>query len=74
MVTYQVFSRDSATDETANGGLYISAEDAEAGKTGYIFVELDFIQQDNAPEYSDLNGYLPFPQEPRGTIGDIEGY
>ena len=74
VVTYQVFSRDSATDTTANGGLYISAEDAEAGKTGYIFVELDFIQQDNAPEYSDLNGYLPFPTEPRGTIGDVEGY
>jgi hypothetical protein len=74
VATYQVFSRDAATSTAANGGLYISAADAAAGKTGYIFVELDFIQQDNAPEYSDLNGYLPFPQEPRGTIGDIDGY
>ena len=73
-VTYQVFSRDSTTATSTNGGLYISNADAEAGKTGYIFVELDFMQEDNAPEYSDLNGYLPYPEEPRGTIGNIAGY
>jgi hypothetical protein len=65
VATYQVFARDSTTDTAANGGLFISSGDYAAGKTGYIFVELDFIQQDNAPEYSDINGYLPYPAEPR---------
>ena len=65
VATFQVFSRDDTTDTAKNGGLYISDADYAAGRTGYIFVELDFIQQDNAPEYSDINGYLPYPAEPR---------
>ena len=64
VATFQVFSRDATTDTAANGGLFISSGDFAAGKTGYIFVELDFIQQDNAPEYSDINGYLPYPAHP----------
>ena len=63
--TFQVFNRKNLTSTTTTGGLFISDADEAAGKTGYIFVELDFIQQDNAPEYSDINGYLPYPAEPR---------
>ena len=58
-LTYKVYSKADADRTSAAGGVYISDADADAGLTGYLLVELCYIVPDNAPEYSDLEEYLP---------------
>jgi hypothetical protein len=57
-VTMKVFAKGAANDTSTSGGIYISDADSAAGKTGYIFVEICYIQPDEAPAYDDLEQYL----------------
>jgi hypothetical protein len=56
--TFGVFARESVTATTTSGGFYISAADSAAGRTGYLVVEVCYIQPDDAPGYEDIDGYL----------------
>lgn len=57
--TFSVFSRTSATVTTGTAaGWYLSDADAAAGRTGYLVVEVCYIQPDTAPGYEDIDGYL----------------
>lgn len=56
--TFEVLARESVTATTTSGGFYISAADAAAGRTGYLVVEVCYIQPDDAPGYEDIDGYL----------------
>jgi len=56
--TYNVQSRTTLTGTTAGGGWYISSADSTAGRTGYLIVEVCYIQPDVAPGYEDIDGYL----------------
>jgi len=56
--TYSVLSRDTVTGTAASGGVFISDADVAAGRTGYLVVEVCYIQPDVAPGYEDIDGYL----------------
>ena len=56
--TFKVFTKDSGNATATSGGVYISTADAAAGKTGYLVVEVCYIQPDDAPGYEDIDGYL----------------
>jgi hypothetical protein len=56
--TLKVFAKETANSTTTSGGFYISAGDAAAGRTGYLVVEVCYIQPDEAPGYEDIDGYL----------------
>jgi hypothetical protein len=57
--TLKVFAKGAANDTSTSGGIYISDADAAAGRTGYLFVEVCYIQPDEAPSYEDMDEYLP---------------
>jgi hypothetical protein len=56
--TLRVFAKETANSTTTSGGFYISSGDAAAGRTGYLVVEVCYIQPDVAPGYEDIDGYL----------------
>jgi len=56
--TLKVFAKETANSTTTSGGFYISAADSAAGRTGYLVVEVCYIQPDEAPGYEDIDGYL----------------
>ena len=56
--TMKVFAKGAANDTSTSGGIYISDADSAAGKTGYLVVEICYIQPDDAPGYEDIDGYL----------------
>jgi hypothetical protein len=56
--TYAVQARGSQTATSTSGGFYISNDDANAGRVGYIVVEVCYFQPDEAPGYEDIDGYL----------------
>jgi len=56
--TFAVFARGAATGTSTSGGFYISSGDAAANKTGYLVVEVCYVQPDTAPGYEDIDGYL----------------
>lgn len=56
--TLKVFAKETANSTTTSGGFYISSGDANAGRTGYLVVEVCYIQPDVAPGYEDIDGYL----------------
>lgn len=57
--TMKVFAKGSANGTSTSGGIYISDADSNAGLTGYLVVEICYIQPDDAPGYEDIEGYLP---------------
>ncbi len=57
--TFKVFAKGAANDTSTSGGVYISDADSAAGKTGYLAVEICYIQPDEAPSYDDIEAYLP---------------
>jgi hypothetical protein len=56
--TLSVFAKETANSTTTSGGYYISSGDANAGRTGYLVVEVCYVQPDEAPGYEDIDGYL----------------
>lgn len=56
--TLKVFAKETANSTTTSGGFYISSGDASAGRTGYLVVEVCYVQPDSAPGYEDIDGYL----------------
>lgn len=56
--TLKVFAKETANSTTTSGGFYISSGDASGGRTGYLVVEVCYIQPDVAPGYEDIEGYL----------------
>ena len=58
--TYRVYSKTTSNATTTNGGWAISDADKAAGNTGYILVELCYIQPDVAMEYDDIEQYIPY--------------
>jgi hypothetical protein len=56
--TLRVFAKETVNSTTTSGGFYISSGDASAGRTGYLVVEVCYIQPDEAPGYEDIDGYL----------------
>ncbi len=56
--TYKVFSKAGANATSAQNGFFISQADSNAGKTGYIVVEVCYIQPEEAPGYEDIDGYI----------------
>jgi hypothetical protein len=57
--TFKVYAKASGDAISGSGGVYLSDADAAAGLTGYILVEACYIVPDNAPEYVDIEAYLP---------------
>jgi hypothetical protein len=56
--TMKVFAKETANSTTTSGGFYISSGDSNAGRTGYLVVEVCYVQPDVAPGYEDIDGYL----------------
>ena len=56
--TMKVFAKETANSTTTSGGFYISSGDSNAGRTGYLVVEVCYIRPDEAPGYEDIDGYL----------------
>lgn len=57
--TYKAFTRTASTITSGTaGGWYISADDKAAGRTGYLVVEVCYLQADEAPGYEDIDGYI----------------
>jgi hypothetical protein len=56
--TMKVFAKGAANGTSTSGGIYISDADSNAGLTGYLVVEICYIQPDDAPGYEDIDGYL----------------
>ncbi len=56
--TFKVFTKDSGNATATSGGLYISDADSAANRTGYLVVEVCYIQPDDAPGYEDIDSYL----------------
>jgi hypothetical protein len=56
--TLKVFAKETANSTTTSGGFYISSGDSAAGRTGYLVVEVCYVQPDVAPGYEDIDGYL----------------
>jgi len=58
--TYRVYSKTATNSTATNGGWAITDADKAAGNTGYILVELCYIQPDVAMEYDDIEQYIPY--------------
>jgi len=56
---FRVFAKANADQAAVSGGFYISSGDANAGKYGYIVVEVCYAQPDDAADYNDIEAYLP---------------
>jgi hypothetical protein len=56
--TLKVFAKETVNSTSTSGGFYISSGDSAAGLTGYLVVEVCYIQPDVAPGYEDIDGYL----------------
>jgi len=56
--TFKVFAKEDEDSTTTSGGFYISSGDSQAGRAGYIVVEVCYIQPDTAADYDDIDGYL----------------
>jgi hypothetical protein len=56
--TFKVFARETINSTTTSGSFYISAADSTAHRTGYLVVEVCYIQPDVAPGYEDIDMYL----------------
>ena len=56
--TVKVYAKGSANGTSTSGGFYISSGDSNAGRTGYLVVEVCYVQPDVAPGYEDIDSYL----------------
>jgi hypothetical protein len=56
--TVKVYSKATANSTSTTNGFYISSGDANAGRTGYLVVEVCYVQPDIAPGYEDIDAYL----------------
>ena len=56
--TFKVYAKQTANSTATSGGYYISSGDSNAGRAGYICVEVCYIVPDDAPGYEDIDGYL----------------
>ena len=56
--TLKVFAKETANSTATSGGFYISNADSAGGRTGYLVVEVCYVQPDVAPGYEDIDGYL----------------
>jgi hypothetical protein len=56
--TLKVYAKETANSTATSGGFYISSGDANAGRTGYLIVEVCYVQPDVAPGYEDIDAYL----------------
>lgn len=56
--TVKVYSKATANSTTAASGFYISSGDSAANRTGYLVVEVCYVQPDIAPGYEDIDSYL----------------
>jgi hypothetical protein len=57
--TFKVYAKGTSDGTSVSGGVYISDADVASGLTGYILVEACYIVPDNAPDYSEIEAYLP---------------
>lgn len=57
--TFKVYAKGTSDATAVSGGVYISDSDIGVGLSGYILVEICYIVPDNAPDYSDIEAYLP---------------
>ena len=57
---FRVYSKAATNSTATQGGWAISDADKEAGRAGYILVEVCFIRPDVAVEYDDMEQYLPY--------------
>ena len=56
--TLGVFAKGAANDTSVSGGIYISDADANAGRVGYLVVEVCYVRPDDAPGYEDIDAYV----------------
>ena len=59
--TFKVFVKATAnatSPSSAADGLYISDADVDAGRKGYLVVEVCYLRADTAPGYADIEQYL----------------
>ena len=59
--TFKVYVKATANATSASAtadGLYISDADVDAGRKGYLVVEVCYIRPDTAPGYADIEQYL----------------
>jgi hypothetical protein len=56
--TLGVFAKGANTDTSGSGGIYISDADFNAGRVGYLVVEVCYIRPDDAPGYEDIDSYV----------------
>lgn len=60
---FKVFVKSAATDAvvSASGGATITTDDYNAGRRGYVLVEICYMRPDTAVSFSDLDPYIAYP-------------
>ena len=65
--TFKVFNVDAVTDTSVNGdGVFISQDDSDAGKAGYILGRVNYLRPAAGVTWNDIQGFIDFASQVGG--------
>ena len=66
-VTFKVFNVNGVTSTTVDGdGVFISQDDKDAGRAGYIICRVNYLRPAGAVSWEDINEYIDFASQVGG--------
>ena len=66
--TFKVFNVNGVTSTTVDGdGVFISQDDYDAGKAGYILCRVNYLRPAAAVSWNDIQGFVDFASQVGGT-------
>ena len=65
--TFKVFNVDAVTDTSVSGdGVFISQDDSDAGKAGYILGRVNYLRPAAGVTWNDIQGFIDFASQVGG--------
>jgi hypothetical protein len=66
--TFKVFNVNAVTSTTVDGdGVFISQDDKDAGKAGYILCRVNYLRPAAAVSWNDIQGFIDFASQVGGS-------
>jgi hypothetical protein len=66
--TFKIYNVDAITNTSVSGdGVYISADDSDAGRAGYILARVNYLRPAAAVSWNDIQGFIDFASQVGGN-------
>ena len=67
-LTFKLYNLNATANTTVTGdGLYISADDSDAGRAAYIVCRVNYLRPAAAVSWNDVQGFIDFASQVGGN-------